>query len=93
MMTIQIRKMTTDDLTLGLRLSRQAGWNQTEADWSRLMYFEPEGCFVAELDGSNVIRDKITGERNEAEEMGISLARRLLSSGADKILERIYGKA
>jgi hydroxymethylbilane synthase len=47
---------------------------------------------VAELDGSNVIRDKITGERNEAEEIGISLARRLLASGADKILERIYGK-
>jgi hydroxymethylbilane synthase len=48
---------------------------------------------VAELDGSNVIRDKITGERNEAEEIGIRLARRLLALGADKILERIYGKA
>ncbi len=46
--------MKTDDLALGLRLSRQAGWNQTEADWLRLMYFEPEGCFVAELDGSGV---------------------------------------
>ncbi len=46
--------MITDDLELGLRLSRQAGWNQTEADWLRLMYFEPEGCFVAELDGSAV---------------------------------------
>jgi hydroxymethylbilane synthase len=47
---------------------------------------------VAELDGSHVIRDKITGQRNEAGEIGISLARRLLSSGADKILERIYGR-
>jgi len=46
--------MTTDDLELGLRLSRQAGWNQTEADWLRLLHFEPEGCFVAELDGSTV---------------------------------------
>lgn len=54
MMTVRIRTMTTDDLALGLRLSRQAGWNQTEADWMRLMYFEPEGCFVAELDGSAV---------------------------------------
>ena len=45
---------------------------------------------VAELDGSNVIRDKITGEKNEAEDMGIRLARRLLASGADEILERIY---
>jgi hydroxymethylbilane synthase len=47
---------------------------------------------VAELDGSNVIRDEIRGERSEAEEIGISLARRLLASGADKILERIYGE-
>jgi GNAT superfamily N-acetyltransferase len=54
MMTIHIRTMTIDDIALGLRLSRQAGWNQTEADWLRLMYFEPEGCFVAELDGSAV---------------------------------------
>jgi GNAT superfamily N-acetyltransferase len=53
-MTVHIRTMTTNDLELGLRLSRQAGWNQTEADWLRLMYFEPEGCFVAELDGSAV---------------------------------------
>ena len=48
---------------------------------------------VAELDGSKVIRDEISGERNEAEDIGVRLARRLLASGADKILERIYGKA
>jgi hydroxymethylbilane synthase len=48
---------------------------------------------VAELDGSNVIRDRITGERDEAEDMGVRLARRLLASGADEILERIYGEA
>ena len=48
---------------------------------------------VAELDGSKVIRDEISGERDEAEDMGVRLARRLLASGADKILERIYEKA
>lgn len=47
---------------------------------------------VAELDGSHVIRDKITGERDEAEDMGVRLARRLLASGADEILKRIYGE-
>ena len=47
---------------------------------------------VADLDGSKVIRDEIRGERSEAEEIGIRLARRLLASGADKILERIYGE-
>lgn len=47
---IKIRQMRTDDLRLGLRLSRQAGWNQIESDWRRFMNMEPDGCFVAELD-------------------------------------------
>ncbi len=51
---IKIRRMTIDDLPLGLGLSRQAGWNQTELDWQRFISMEPEGCFVAELDGSSV---------------------------------------
>jgi len=46
--------MTIDDLPLGQRLTRQAGWNQTESDWLRFMNMEPEGCFVGELDGSSV---------------------------------------
>ncbi len=51
MKAIRIRVMKVGDREFGLRLSRQARWNQTEADWLRFMYFEPEGCFVAELDG------------------------------------------
>jgi len=46
---------------------------------------------VAELDGSKIIRDEISGEKDRAEEIGIELARRLLNSGADEILKRIYG--
>ena len=46
--------MTIDDLPLGLRLSRQAGWNQTESDWLCFMNMEPGGCFVAELNGCSV---------------------------------------
>jgi len=46
--------MTIDDLRLGLRLSRQAGWNQTESDWLRFMDMEPGGCFVAGLNGCSV---------------------------------------
>jgi GNAT superfamily N-acetyltransferase len=51
---IEIRLMTIDDLRLGLRLSLQAGWNQIESDWLRFMNMEPDGCFVAELDGCPV---------------------------------------
>ena len=49
-----IRRMTNGDLPLGLRLSAQAGWNQTEADWRRFLWLEPEGCFVAEWAGEPV---------------------------------------
>jgi GNAT superfamily N-acetyltransferase len=44
--------MTSDDVLLGMELKRQAGWNQTEGDWRRLLDLEPDGCFVAELDGT-----------------------------------------
>ena len=47
---------------------------------------------VAETDGSRVIRDSITGKKDRPEEAGIRLARRLLNSGADRILSRIYGR-
>jgi ribosomal protein S18 acetylase RimI-like enzyme len=47
---IEIRPMTATDLPLGLRLCRQAGWNQIESDWRRFLSMQPQGCFVAELD-------------------------------------------
>jgi GNAT superfamily N-acetyltransferase len=46
-----IRVMTATDIPIGMRLKRQAGWNQTVADWKRFLDLEPTGCFVAELDG------------------------------------------
>lgn len=45
---------------------------------------------VAELDGSTIYRDSLSGEKARAEEIGNALAKRLLSRGADKILARIY---
>ncbi|MFC1822700.1 hydroxymethylbilane synthase [Thermodesulfobacteriota bacterium] len=47
---------------------------------------------VAEVDGSKILRDKITGAKEQAEEIGIELAKRLLDLGAGEILARIYGK-
>lgn len=46
--------MTIDDIQLGMRLSRQEGWNPTESDWLRFLKMEPDGCFIAEFDGSSV---------------------------------------
>ena len=47
---------------------------------------------VADLDGTELVRKEITGEKHRPEETGVELARQLLNSGADKILARIYGK-
>jgi GNAT superfamily N-acetyltransferase len=43
--------MNAADVPLGMRLKGQAGWNQVEADWRRFLDMQPDGCFVAELDG------------------------------------------
>jgi GNAT superfamily N-acetyltransferase len=48
---IHVRLMNEADLPLGMRLKTQAGWNQLEADWRRFLEMQPDGCFVAELDG------------------------------------------
>jgi GNAT superfamily N-acetyltransferase len=48
---IQLRTMADADLPFGSRLSREAGWNQTEADWRRAIDLQPDGCFVAEWEG------------------------------------------
>ena len=47
---------------------------------------------VAEPDGSKVIRDAVRGQKDRPEDAGITLAKRLLASGADHILEHVYGK-
>ena len=47
---------------------------------------------VAELDGSRIVRDQERGPKDKAEEIGRTLAKRILSAGADRILSRIYGQ-
>jgi GNAT superfamily N-acetyltransferase len=45
---LNIRLMTPADIPLGLTLCRLAGWNQTEADWQRLLTLSRHSVFVAE---------------------------------------------
>lgn len=47
---------------------------------------------VAELDGCLILRDRMGGNEEKAEEIGVKLARKLLDAGADRILADIYGK-
>jgi GNAT superfamily N-acetyltransferase len=52
--SMRLRVMTEKDIPGGLRLNTVAGWNQTEADWTRFLSGSPEGCFVME-DGEKVV--------------------------------------
>jgi hydroxymethylbilane synthase len=47
---------------------------------------------VAELDGSSLLKDRLTGNKDNAKNLGINLARKLLDAGGDRILADIYGK-
>ena len=43
----EIRRLSESDIPAAMRLKEAAGWNQTEADWRRLLALEPHGCFGA----------------------------------------------
>jgi GNAT superfamily N-acetyltransferase len=45
-----LRLLTSSDLSQALELSSPAGWNQTAADWQRLLDLAPQTCFGIELD-------------------------------------------
>ena len=43
----EIRLLFESDIPAAMELKEAAGWNQTEADWRRLLSLEPNGCFGA----------------------------------------------
>jgi GNAT superfamily N-acetyltransferase len=47
----ETRTLTPSDIPGLLELCSAAGWNQTEADWLRVMALEPEGCIGVACDG------------------------------------------
>jgi porphobilinogen deaminase len=47
---------------------------------------------VAELDGSVILRQQRSGGRDKPKDLGVALARQLKAAGADRILEKIYGR-
>src|ERR1044071_5228007 len=48
---VEIRLLFEADIPAAMQLKEAAGWNQTEADWHRLLRLEPDGCFGAIQDG------------------------------------------
>ncbi|MCT9098048.1 GNAT family N-acetyltransferase [Haloarchaeobius sp. HME9146] len=51
---MKIRTLRPEDVPAALALSTQAGWNQLEADWTRLLDLAPELCFAGVVDGELV---------------------------------------
>lgn len=45
---------------------------------------------VGAVDGSKIITDNVKGDTNNAEQLGLTLAEKLLSQGADVILKQVY---
>ena len=43
----EVRLLFESDIPAAMQLKEAAGWNQTEADWRRLIKLEPNGCFAA----------------------------------------------
>src|SRR6185503_6814366 len=50
-MQVEIRLLFESDFPAAMQLKEAAGWNQTEDDWRRLLWLEPNGCFCAIKDG------------------------------------------
>jgi len=51
---IEVRLLVAADIPAAMRLKEAAAWNQTEADWRRLLSLEPNGCFGAVRDSQLV---------------------------------------
>ena len=48
---VNLRLMSGQDVAFANRLRELAGWNQTVRDWRGYLSYDPEGCFVAEVEG------------------------------------------
>jgi GNAT superfamily N-acetyltransferase len=51
---LHLRILRPEDLSFADSLRAIVGWNQTLDDWKRFLAMEPQGCFLAEVDGMPV---------------------------------------
>lgn len=61
-MSVTVRVMTksSTDIDFAMKMKNHVKWNQIPADWVRFIDFDPEGCFIAELDGQMVGTGTVT---------------------------------
>jgi GNAT superfamily N-acetyltransferase len=70
---INVRLLFETDIPAAMQLKEAAGWNQTEADWLRLLALEPNGCFVAVKNGRLVGTTTTTTYGNDLAWIGMVL--------------------
>lgn len=96
-----VRLLETRDIPQAMRLKEAAGWNQTEADWERLLALAPDGCFGIELDGVLAATTTVICYGHDLAWIGMvltrseyrrrGLARALLEQALDQVAKRGVG--
>ncbi|HXG62217.1 MAG TPA: GNAT family N-acetyltransferase [Planctomycetota bacterium] len=88
--------LTPEDLDAALRLSTQAGWNQNEADWRRLLELFPNGCLAGRSGGRLIATATVASYAPglrwigmvlvDAAERGKGLGTRILAAALERAL-------
>jgi GNAT superfamily N-acetyltransferase len=68
-----VRTLSARDIPSAVALSNLAGWNQTQADWQRLLDLDREACFALECDGSVVATATLTCYQRQFAWLGMVL--------------------
>jgi GNAT superfamily N-acetyltransferase len=48
---VSLRALRPDDIPFAMEVKNIAGWNQSARDWAGYLEYEPDGCFIAEVNG------------------------------------------
>ncbi|WP_236974571.1 GNAT family N-acetyltransferase [Membranihabitans maritimus] len=90
---IQLRNIDESDLGFCGELVKQAGWNQNENDWRRMLRLDPEGCFLGEIKGRKVASAVFTRFENVVWISMVLVHKDYRRQGIGrKMFERIMGK-
>jgi hypothetical protein len=93
---VEIREMRKDDVDFCLSLLRIVGWWNTSEEVERMMHYEPNGCFVAAMEGvdAGIAVSIIYGTISWVENLIVSPEHRGMGVGALlKGETRAYGRS
>ena len=95
----EIRLLFESDIPAAMKLKDAAGWNQTEADWRRLLMLEPNGCFGAVKNGRLIGTTTTTTYKDDLAWIGMVLvdplnrhqgiATRLMETALDYLKDKV----